>query len=1131
MNGIKLFLLGVLISLTFVSAQAAPYSFATSSRLSTGNWIKIRIPSTGIYKLSYSDLVNMGIQRPEKAKIYGYGGQALDMQFLSTKEDDLPQVAIWRETGSDNVFGSGDYILFYGRGPVSWSYDTPNKEYVQSNNPYSTYGYYFVSDNDEEVLTMATRASSTKTPAVTLTSYDYYDVHEKELYNFLLSGSEFYGEPFYSTTPQSFSFNIPGITQEDGVLTVDLVAKVDPSYKASFTAQIGTNEMFNTTMPTSSPSDSYTKARSGKTTVKWTGAKSENTTVSITYKRTGSETARLNYIRLNCKSTLGLYGSYTFFRNADAVNSNVKYLFAGTSSKNIIWDVTSPVNVVQQETVSSGNDLSFTTQQSSIKEYVILNPSATFEKPTILGKVKNQNLHGLDTAQFIIITQPSLKSQAEVLANIHRVRDGLTVSVVEPEEIYNEFSSGTPDATAYRWFMKMIQETNRGGDYLLLFGDGTYDNRLLTAANKDKTPFSFILTYQSPSSISAYTSYVSDDYFGFLDDNEGPSIGNNVLDVGIGRIPVSTLEDARANVAKILTYMNNKNPGTWKNNIVFFADDEDNNLHMSQSDELAERVLSKNPEFIVNKIHIDAYKQVTSATGSSYPDAKNKLMNLIDNGQLIVNYTGHGNTVCLTGEDMLNETDINNFHTDKLALWVTATCDFTRFDDVEPSAGEKLLLNKKSGAIASFSTTRIVNSLPNFQLNKILLDNLFLKNNGKRLRLGDIMKNTKIALGGGDNKLNFALFGDPVLYLAYPEYQIKVNTFKEKEVTTLLNDTISAMETITVTGQIIAPGDTLAKSFNGTLMPTIFDLKEKMATLNNDKTADSPLTFYDRTKVLYSGNCKVKNGLFSFSFMVPKDNSYSYESGLMNLYAFDDSHTNEAQGYYDRFVVGGTSTNAPVDTTGPAIAVFLNSTHFKDGDKVNEAPLLIAYVDDSSGINRSGSGIGHDITLIIDGNTSDPINLNPYYENTGVGNQGVLRYQLEALPAGNHTLYFKIWDIQNNSSSIKINFEVVKDLEPEIFNAYTIYDKIADKNTFYVEHDRSTVGMNIRIEVLDYTGHEVWSVEESSFASESIYTYSWDRISHQGNKLPVGIYLYRVYVRSDGSKEAVKSEKLIINKQ
>jgi len=283
--------------------------------------------------------------------------------------------------------------------------------------------------------------------------------------------------------------------------------------------------------------------------------------------------------------------------------------------------------------------------------------------------------------------------------------------------------------------------------------------------------------------------------------------------------------------------------------------------------------------------------------------------------------------------------------------------------------------------------------------------------------------------------------------------------------------------------------------------------------------------------VLYSGNCKVKNGLFSFSFMVPKDNSYSYESGLINLYAFDDSHSNEAQGYYDRFVVGGTSPTAPVDTTGPAIAVFLNSTHFKDGDKVNETPLLLAYVDDSSGINRSGSGIGHDITLIIDGNTSDPINLNPYFENTGIGNQGVLRYQMETLPAGNHTLYFKIWDIQNNSSSIKINFEVVKGLEPEIFNAYTIYDKVADKNIFYVEHDRSTVGMDIRIEVLDYTGHEVWSVEENSFASESIYTHSWNRTSHQGNKLPAGIYLYRVYVRSNGSKEAVKSEKLIINKQ
>ncbi len=480
---------------------------------------------------------------------------------------------------------------------------------------------------------------------------------------------------------------------------------------------------------------------------------------------------------------------------------------------------------------------------------------------------------------------------------------------------------------------------------------------------------------------------------------------------------------------------------------------------------------------------------------------------------------------------MLNETDIINFHTDKIALWVTATCDFTRFDDIETSAGEMLLLSKKSGAIASFSTTRIVNSLPNFQLNKVLLDNLFLKNNGKRLRLGDIMKNTKIALGGGDNKLNFALFGDPVLYLSYPEYHIEVTTFKGKEVKSSSKDTISALETITVSGRIIAPGDTLAKSFNGTLMPTIFDRRETMNTLNNDKTADAPLTFRDRTKVLYSGNCKVTNGLFSFTYMVPKDNSYSYESGLINLYASDDTFTNEAQGYYDKFVIGGTSSTASVDTTGPGIAVYLNSSHFKDGDKVNETPLLIAYADDSSGINRSGSGIGHDIILIIDDDTSNPINLNSYFENTGNGNQGVIRYKLDALSAGKHTLYFRIWDIQNNSSSIIVNFEVVKGLEPEIFKAYTIYDKASDRNIFYVEHDRSTVGMDVRIEVLDYTGHEVWSAEETSYTTENMYTHSWNRTSYQGNKLPAGIYLYRVIIRSNGSDEAIKSEKLIITKQ
>lgn len=1120
------------ILLLLISSPSVAFTYRDSSRLVQGNWIKLRISETGIYKLTYNDLLQMGLKHPEKAKIYGYGGWKLNQVLKTDQTDDLPQVAVWRETGNDGVFNNGDFILFYGRGPLQWNYNEKEDEYIHQHNPYSNHGYYFISDNEEDNLEVAEAKQPNSTNVqYTTDTYDYYARHETDLYNYLQSGCEYYGEAF-NTTPQRFSFYIPGITNDPGRLTVDMVSNVDPAYPASYTVHINDTEYINHPFPTNSASNRHVKAKSAKKSVEWHGKKEESNQITIQYKRKGPEYARLNYIRLNCKTKLQLQGSHTFFRDKQSRGKTTRYQLSATTSGIKVWDVTSANQIYNIPLQHKDDNYSFLSSSSdTIREYVIFNPNANFPKPDILGNVPNQNLHAITQAEMVIITQPNLRSQAEVIANIHRLRENMSVVVIEPEKIYNEFSSGTPDATAYRRFLKMLVDKKVGGDFLLLFGDGTYDNRLLTNDSPYQSPFEFILTYQSPNSISDFNSYVTDDYFGFINDDEGATLGNDQIDLCVGRIPVSTPNEANGYVAKLLTYINNQHKGVWKNNITFWADDEDNNLHMEQADQLAQKIESNYPQFIVNKVYIDAFKQQTTTLGNSYPDAKKKLNNLIENGQLIINYTGHGSVMGLTGEDLFTKSDIQNMpHNDKPALWITATCDFTRFDNSEQSAGEKLLLNKQSGAIATFSTTRIVNASPNFSLNKTLLDNLFLKKNGKRLRLGEVMRNTKRVLGNGDNKLNFTLFGDPALYLSYPEYKINVTTFKGKPVGKFGTDTIKALETITLSGTIVTPADTMATQFNGPLTVTVFDSKETIQTLNNDGTADEVFNFSERSRILYSGNTTVKNGEFSLSFTVPKDISYSLKSGSINLYAHDDQN-NEAQGVFNRFVVGGTGDQITADTIGPRIAVYLNDTTFSTGGKVNETPLLIVHAQDESGINKSGNSIGHDITLILDKNTNNPIILNNYFENMDNGKEGVLRYRLEELSEGIHTLYFKIWDIYNNSSALSIDFEVVKGLKPSIEEVYVLDDRESGLATFHIHHSSPLPNTEITIEILDSFGQSLWKNHETVYSNSNDYAKTWNKTGYQGNKLPAGLYLYRVSITPPNAKTSVKSGKIILSEQ
>ena len=719
--------------------------------------------------------------------------------------------------------------------------------------------------------------------------------------------------------------------------------------------------------------------------------------------------------------------------------------------------------------------------------------------------------------------------QAERLAVAHREKDGLTVEVVTPEAIYNEFSSGTPDATAYRRLMKMFYDRSSSlgnpPKYLLLFGDGIYDNRGISGEVQGVSRSNMLLTFQSQESLNVY-SYATDDYFAFLEDNSGSNFSRDKMCLGVGRFPIRTVTEATQMVDKTISYMENKDSGSWKNNVTFVADDGNNEdsfttNHMKQADQLAEAIEEMQPGFLVNKVYFDAYKRSSFGT---YPDVHNEIEKLLKSGQLLINYTGHGSTTHWADESVWTQTDINNSSYKHLPVWVTATCDFTRFDDVKTSAGESVFLNPTSGGIALFTTTRVVFSGNNANLNKALIDNLFQEDANSRYTLGEAMMYTKRQLNDS-NKLNFILIGDPALKFAYPEYKARVTAVNGEAVSDEPFE-FKALSRITVEGEILNPSGSFAADFTGVLSSTIFDSQSSITTLGN---SSEKFTYLDYPNTIYIGRDSVRNGKFSFTFMVPKDISYSNKKGKLNLYA--SSETKEAQGSFFDFIVGGTSDTAETDTIGPEIRqIYLNDSSFVSGDKVNTTPYFVAKLWDKSGVNITGSSVGHDMMLTIDSMPSMSYNLNSYYALLPDSeNEGLVQFSIPELEPGMHTAEFKVWDILNNSTTYTFTFEVAEGLKPNLIEMYATPNPARDQVEFFLHHNRPESNLKVTVMVYDMTGKFLWSTEKSG-SSElfKAYIVTWNLTDNGGRRLRPGVYLYRAAISTNNSKEATKANKLII---
>ena len=1040
-------------------SESSGSRYASHSVLATGRWAKIRVPSSGIYQLTDALIRKAGFADMSKVKIYGYGGamqpEKLTADYLAATDDlhEVPTCTV------------GGRRLFYGIGPVSWSSNTAAN---RTRNPYSDYGYYFLTENDNVALTVS--EEEFKAAHYPLAA-DYHTLYEVDDYAWYHGGRNLYDSRLFGTGVER-SYTLPAPVRSKGSLTVVL------SYDAPFAADVLLNgQPLETVTITSSP-DSYSKAAVTTRTFTVTDSLMADNTVTI--RQTSGGNVRLDHLSL-C------------FDTAQP------------------WPDLTTVAVAQPEYVYN---------------------------------ITNQDHHADTAADMVIIipTSQKLLAQAQRLQAYHEEKDSLRVRIVPADELFNEFSSGTPDANAYRRYLKMLYDrAETDADmprYLLLMGDGAWDNRMLTSNWRGCSTDDFLLCYESENSFSETDCYVTDDYFCLMDDGEGGSIlTTDKSDVAVGRLSARTADEAQVMVDKTLGYMQNDNAGAWQNTLCYMGDDGDSNRHMNDADQAATLIEGLHPAFSVKKIYWDAYERQSSSTGFSYPDVTQLIRQQMQQGALLMNYSGHGAAYTLSHEQVLHLSDFGAYTSQRLPLWLTASCDIMPFDGQEENIGETCMGNKNGGAVAFYGTTRTVYAHYNGYMNRAYTRYVLgTDSNGRRITIGEAARLAKNLLmtpakDGNDigvdytaNKLQFTLLGDPALVLAAPTMQIVVDSISGKAADAAETVSLTAGQTVNVVGHVIGAPD-----FNGVVTLKVNDVEQTVTCrLNDESAASSAFTYKDRPNTLYTGSDSIFGGRFNMHFALPKDISYTDGTGLITLYALTTDKQREAHGQCTNFTLSGDTLTA-TDGIGPNIYCYLNSSSFVNGGDVNTTPLFHAELYDKDGINASGGGIGHDLELIIDGSMATTYVVNDYFQyDFGDYRSGSLSYSLPALPVGPHRLLFRAWDVLNNSSTAELQFNVVRGLQPDILSIDCTKNPATTGTTFIVTHDRTGSQVDVEIDIFDTSGRQLWRHTETGVSSGQTYTIDWDLCTSGGHRLQTGVYLYRVMLSCDGSTQASKAKKLIV---
>lgn len=1134
--------------------EAAPVS-----PMASGLWYKIGVRSTGIQKVDFNFFQQNGIPtsgiNPKNIRVFGYAEGMLNENPISNTPASMPEIPIDFQGEADGIFNQGDYFLFFAKAVDVWEWSHTNKEWAHEKHLYADTACYFINIGDTEGKRIGNEPEVTAAANKSFSTYENHQFHELENTNLLKTGAEWYGDYFdiASGLIKNFNFNFPNKTVNEKVhfkarMAVrssqrsgnDLIFRHNGNIIAQRNniTQVSTNYISNyAVIPI--VKDSFS-----------TNSSSVGISIEYGYPTSGA-VSWLDYLEAKTQCNLILNNNPLTFSQPKSVGSGNISEFTITSNSNSItvWDVTNPYLPVKKTGTKSGINYSFKAYTDSIKLFAAHN-SVNFLAPFYLTQVNNQNLMSLVDIDYVLLSAAPFISSTQELAAFHNQFSNLSTAVVDLQSIYNEFSNGHPDIAAIRNFLQFIYNNASSEEsrlkYFFIMGDGSYDPK-----NRISSGDQYIPAWQSSNSISPTVSFVSDDYYGFLDDTRGVYNNATTLDIGIGRFPARNTADAQGFVKKVKHYANsqrmvaydglngNDKKSTfddWKNKMLFVADDGSTadgytNAHMTQTELIVNAISNQDDSYNINKVYLDAYNKTSTAGGGRYPDVNREIREAIKSGVFFASYIGHGGEVGWADEKVLGVEDINGWdNLDAMPVFVTATCEFSRFDDPSrTAAGELVILNPDGGAIAMVTTTRLVyGGISNnigFSIN--FFEAALSEYNGTMPTLGDAMRLAKnnSPMGTNFNKLKFSLLGDPALKMAYPKYNVTSTLLNDQPITNA--DTLKALLRIKISGEIRNAAG-IKENINGFVYPVVYDKFTTINTLNNNNTGNT-ISFENRSNVIYRGTATVTNGDFSYEFIVPKGINYTFGNGKISYYFAND--TVDGKGFTNDIIVGGSSDSVKVDDEGPLVQLFMNDTNFIFGGVTDQSPELFALVSDENGINTSGTSLGHDITAVLDDDFANPIILNDFYSSElNDFRSGKVIYPLSELENGKHTLTFKVWDVNNNSGTALTEFIVANDAKLALKHVYNYPNPFTTNTRFLFEHNKTNQELDVLIKIFTISGKLVKSIKTTvtSAGNTKANPIDWDGLDDFGDRIGRGVYVYQLEVRSPNGETAQQLEKLVI---
>jgi hypothetical protein len=1116
-----------------------------NSVLNAGTWYKIAVNSTGLYKVTYQDLKNLKIPvsglRSSDITLFGNGGGMISDINPVQQIDDLLEVPIMIKDNGNGVFDENSYFVFYAQGPHIYTYNENTKQFKHLYNIYADSAYYFINVNGigdrKRIVEENYLSQNANHDAAFFVHYDFY---EKDLKNFEESGRDWFDDYFSSSTPKKYTFNLPELfDNQSGKIKIRMASTI-PSV-SNMDLAWGTNSRTFSVSGTGSGSTAKITIYE-QNNLPFTSGNLDFTLTSHSSQISGA--VYLDYIEIQAKCKLKIINNAMPFALTENTGSAhiSSVTLQNASSQTIVWDVTDHNSVYAVKGRLSGTQFTFHTPMNKPRRFIAFN-GMEYKSVALVGAIPQQNLHGLKNVDMLIVSHQDFLSEAVRLAQFRATINNINVQVVTPEQIYNEFSSGAQDPAAIRNFMRYLYDNDsKTIKYLLLFGRPSYDYRGIVKGTQMFVP-NFQHNNNQTTDTVLNNGYSFDDFFGVFGIGEG-DMKLDTINVSVGRFPVSKLAEAKVAVDKTISASVRykidtqntsqvSNFGDWRNMMTFVADDEDNSQHVTDAEKSANVVASHYPAFNLDKIYSDAYPLVSNAGGRRFPEA-NKAINMrMEKGTLVISYFGHGGGQGWAHERILEIVNITNWKNKfNQPLMITLTCSFGWYDKPAISPAELVFLNEKGGASALITTSRVTSAAN--QYGEKLFYEMGSKLNNRYKTVGEIYRFAKNDMGGATDGTNMIyLMGDPAMTINIPNYKVKTDRIIGENLQE--TDTLKALTKVIVKGRIVDDAGNTCSKFNGNIFPSVYDKAIVQKTLGQSDA--SPVVYFTVQKnILFKGNTTVTKGAFEFAFYVPKDINFEYGKGKISYYAVlkneDTGEYDDAGYYYDDFIIGGMSDKPLTDNTGPQVNIFMNDDKFVSGGITDPNPVLFLKLKDEHGINTTGNGIGHDLVAVLDNNVEKQIVLNEYYvtdENTY--NSGTVRYPLQDLAPGMHTIKVRAWDICNNPSpEASLDFIVKTEQKLMLDHVLNYPNPFTSKTSFYFEHNQPAETFDIIIHIFTISGKLVKTLQYPNVFLEGYRSNAmeWNGRDEYGDKIGKGVYIYRLTVRNSQGETAEKIEKITI---